>query len=96
MRVDEWFALAVRVVGIVLLLIPGLGLLLDGLLFKLGYFNAPDTTPRYYLIYGTAQVVAGLYLIRGASLLVEFAYPTEAEDEVEDSEKIEPDNSGNS
>jgi hypothetical protein len=93
-RIDEWFALAVRIVGIVLLLIPGLGLLLDGLLLKLGYFNAPDTTPRYYVIYGTAQVVAGLYLIRGASLLVEFAYPTEDEDEADDSEKTEPDNSG--
>ncbi len=30
---------------------------------RLGYFNLPETHPAYYLIYGTAQVVAGLYLI---------------------------------
>ena len=81
MRVEDWFALGVRVVGIAVL-IPGLGLLLDSLLLKLGYFNAPDTHPAYYVIYGAAQVIAGLYLIRGASFLVGFAYAREDEDEV--------------
>ncbi len=80
MKVEDWFAFAVRVVGITIL-IPGLGLLLDSLLLKLGYFNLPDTHPSYYLIYGTAQVVAGLYLLWGAPFLVTFAYPIE--DEVE-------------
>ena len=79
MRAEDWFAIAVRAVGIIVL-IPGLGLLLDSLLLKFGYFNAPDTQPAYYLIYGAAQVIAGLYLIRGASFLVEFAYPREVED----------------
>jgi len=86
MRVEDWFALGVRVVGIAVL-IPGLGLLLDSLLLKLGYFNAPDTHPAYYVIYGAAQVIAGLYLIRGASSLVGFAYPREDEDEVAAQEK---------
>jgi len=88
MRVEDWFALAVRVVGITIL-IPGLGTLLDALLLKLGYFQYPDTSPAYHVIYGAAQVIAGLYLIRGAPFLVGFAYPREDEDEVGAEEKIE-------
>ena len=87
MRIESWFALAVRVVGIALLLIPGLGALLDSLLLKLGYFNLPDTQPAYLLIYGAAQVVAGLFLIRGAPFLVEFAYSNQDDDEVGVAEK---------
>lgn len=86
MRVQDWFALALRVVGIAVL-IPGLGLLLDSLLLKLGYFDAPDTHPAYYLISGAAQVIAGLYLIKGAPFLVGFAYASEDEDEVDAQEK---------
>ena len=80
MRVDDWFSLGVRVVGITVL-VAGLGLLLDSLLLKLGYFNLLDTHPAYYLIYGAAQVIAGLYLIRGAPFLVGFAFPREDDDE---------------
>jgi hypothetical protein len=80
MRIADWFALAVRVGGI-WLLVSGLGLLLDSSLFKLGYFNYLESSPGYFLICGLAQVLAGLYLVRGAPQLVEFAYPTE--DEVE-------------
>jgi hypothetical protein len=83
MKIEDWFALAVRVVGIAILLIPGLWLLLDGLLFRLGYFNSPDTHLGYYLVYGGAQVAAGLYLLRGAPFLIDFAYPTTDEGEVE-------------
>ena len=86
MKVEDWFALAVRVVGITVL-IPGLGLLLDSLLLRLGYFNAPETQPAYYLIYGAAQVLVGLYLIRGPSFLVEFAYDKEDEDQVASQEE---------
>ena len=80
MQIEDWFALAVRVVG-VWLLISGLGLLLDSSLFKLGYFSYLDSSPGYYLISGLAQVLAGLYLVRGAPQLVAFACPTEEEDE---------------
>lgn len=44
MKVDDWFSLGVRVVGITVL-IAGLGVLLDSLLLKLGYFNLLDTHP---------------------------------------------------
>jgi hypothetical protein len=87
MKTEDWFALAVRVVGIAILLIPGLGSLLDALLLRLGYFSAPDTHPAYYLIYGAAQVAVGLYLIRGAPFLVGFAYPTDDEEEIDSEQK---------
>jgi hypothetical protein len=80
MRVEDWFSVALRVVG-VLILVSGLGLLLDSLLLKLGYFFYPDSSPGYYLIAGSAQVAVGIYLARGAPLLLAFAYPTEDEDE---------------
>jgi hypothetical protein len=76
MEAEDWFAVAVRVVGVVIL-VAGLGLLLDSLLFKLGYFFYPDSSPGYYLIAGMAQVIIGMYLARGAPLLAEFAFPIE-------------------
>ena len=81
MKAEDWFAVAVRVVGVVIF-VPGLGLLLDYLLQRLGYFSVVDTHPFYYLIFGCAQVLAGIYLIRGAPFLVGFAYPRDVEDEV--------------
>ena len=89
MRIEGWFALAVRVVGIALLLIPGLLTLLDSLLLKLGYFDLPGTQPSYYLVYGTVQVIVGLYLIRGAPFLVNLAYPLGDEDEGEAEDEVE-------
>ena len=83
MKSEDWFALAVRVVGMAILLIPGLGLLLDAFLLRLGYFTSPETHPAYFLIYGAAQVALALYLIRGAPSLIAFAYPTEVDEEVE-------------
>ena len=80
MEAEDWFAVALRVVGVVIL-VSGLGILLDSLLFKLGYFFYPDSSAGYYLIAGSAQVVVGIYLARGAPLLAEFAYPIEAEEE---------------
>ena len=93
MRVQDWFAFAVRIVGIVLLLIPGLLSLLDSLLLKLGYYSLPDTHPGYFAIYGVAQVVIGLILIRGAPSLVDFAYPTRDDDETDAQDDVEPDTS---
>lgn len=80
MEAEDWFAIALRVVGVVTL-VSGLGLLLDSLLFKLGYFSYPDSSPAYYLIAGMAQIVIGIYLARGAPLLAEFAFPIEDESE---------------
>lgn len=80
MRIDDWLALALRIIG-ALLLIYGLQYLLDALLFYLGYFTYPDSTTGYYLISGLTYVFIGLYLLRGAPLLVRFSYPEEEADE---------------
>jgi hypothetical protein len=80
MRVEEWFALAIRVIGVAVFLY-GIGYLLDSSLFHLGYFNYPESSPGYYVIAGIAYGVAGLYLIRGAPHIVRFAYPADEEKE---------------
>ena len=82
MRAEEWFALALRIVGVIVLL-HGTGYLLDSSLFRLGYFNYPETTPAYYLIAGIAYTVVGLCLIRFAPHIVDFVYPPETDEERE-------------
>ena len=88
MGAKDWFTLALRIVGVVLLLY-GLRDLVDHLLYQLGYFNWPDVSPRYFVAVGAIQICAGLYLVRGAPLLVGFAFPGAAEgveDEAQDAE----------
>lgn len=82
MRAEEWFMLAVRIVGVVIFLY-GVGYILDGSLFHLGFFNFQESSPAYYLIAGISYGIVGLYLMRGAPHIVRFAYPAE-EDEEED------------
>ena len=82
MTAKEWFELALRVVGVVVLLY-GVGYLVDSSLFRLGYFSYPDTTAGYYFINGIAYTVVGLFLLRGAPYLVGFAYPPEADEKSE-------------
>ena len=85
MRVEEWFSLALKVIGVVIFLY-GSGYLLDGSLFHLGYFNYPESSPGYYGAAGLAYVIVGLYLMRGASSIVRFAYPPEEEENNEEEE----------
>ena len=80
MGAQDWFALAVRVVGL-MTLITGLATLLDGFLLKLGYFTHIESSPAYYTIVGIANLVGGLCLILGAPVVVGFAYPREDEDQ---------------
>ncbi len=84
MRVEEWFALALRVIGIIYFLY-GAGYLLDGSLFRLGYFHYPESSSGYYIITGLFQCSVALFFIRGAAGIVRFAYPLfEPDDSVED------------
>ena len=85
MRVEEWYALALSVIGVVIFLY-GLGYLLDGSLFHLNYFNYPESSPGYYWVAGLSYVVVGLYLMRGASSIVRFAYPPEEQENDMDEE----------
>ena len=83
MLAEDWFAIAVRVIGVTTI-ISGMTWLLDGLLLKLGYFVHMESTPGYYLIFGLAQLALGLYFVRGAQSLVRFCYPG-----VDQEEKVE-------
>jgi hypothetical protein len=87
MRLEDWFALAVRVIG-VLIFLYGIGHLLDSFLFRLGYFNYPESSPGYYVIAKLSYVFVGLYLIRGAPQLVRFAYPIKEDEEKADQQDV--------
>jgi hypothetical protein len=80
MKANEYFVIALRVIGVVWVLY-GLRELLDALLLSLGYFTQMDTSPRYYVVGGLFSFLAGLFLIRGAPLLAGFAFPDEEEEE---------------
>ena len=80
MGAKDWFTLALRIVGVVLLLY-GLRDLVDHMLYQFGYFNWSDVSPRYFVALGAIQLGAGLYLVRGAPLLARFAFPETPGDE---------------
>lgn len=96
MKAEDWFGVALRLVGLIALL-HGLRDLVDHLLYRLGYFSFPETSPRYYVVMGLAQVFVGLYLLRGAPPLVRFAFPGardedshEAADDLDDDDGAPP------
>lgn len=80
MKADEYFVIALRVIGVVWVLY-GLRELLDALLLSLGYFTQLEISPRYYVVGGLFSFLAGLFLIGGAPLLAGFAFPEEEESE---------------
>lgn len=73
MNAKNYFSLALRVIGF-LTLAHGLRDLLDYGLILLGY-TSTHSAFAYYLILGLLYCVVGLYLLRGAPLIVNFAYP---------------------
>lgn len=83
MKANDYFGVAIRVVGVVMVLY-GLRDLLDALLLVLGYFTLMDTNPKYYVVMGLASFLVGLYFVRGAGLLVDFAFPDEKEDSADE------------
>jgi hypothetical protein len=73
MNAKDYFSLALRVIGF-LTLAHGLRDLLDYGLMLLGY-TSTHSALAYYLILGLLYSGVGLYLLRGAPLIVKFAYP---------------------
>ena len=73
MESKDYFSLALRIIGF-LTVAHGLRDLLDFALILLGYTNTRSAI-AYYLILGLLYSVVGLYLLRGAPLIVKFAYP---------------------
>lgn len=82
----EWFAVAIRVLGAILVLY-GLAFLMDSLLFRVGYVTYLDVSQLYYVIWGLSYGAVGLYLLRGAPLIVYFAFPEDDEDEDDSDEE---------
>jgi len=63
MKAKEQFALALRVIGVL------------GIIYVLRAFVRSPLPEVVVLVVRVACAVCGLYLIRGAPLLVKFAYP---------------------
>ena len=75
MEPKDYFSLALRIIGF-LSLAHGLRDLVDFALMLLNY-TSTHSSFGYYLILGLLYCVVGVYLLRGASLIVRFAYPPE-------------------
>jgi hypothetical protein len=74
MEPKDYFSLALRIIGF-LTLAHGLRDLVDFALLLLNYTNTHSSF-SYYLFLGLLYAVVGVYLLRGAPLIVSFAYPT--------------------
>lgn len=88
MKPKEYFALALRIIGI-LIIAYGIRDIVDFGLGLLGYFILQRTTYSYLLIIGIAYLFVGLYFLRGASLIVRFAYPEKLESESNKSDSLD-------
>jgi hypothetical protein len=82
MKSKDYFTLAVRIIGF-LTLAHGFRDLVDYGLILLGY-TSTHSAFSYYLILGLLYSVVGLYLLRGAPLVVNFAYPRREREAPED------------
>lgn len=81
---SDYFALALRIFGVVIFAV-GFRQLISVLLAYFNYQPFEESYFRYDIIIGLGEVFAGLYLIRrGAPLIVEYAYPDEDEEFVEE------------
>ena len=63
MKPQEQFALALRIIGVL------------GMIYIVRSFVRHPLPPNLALIGRVASILIGAYLIRGAQLLVKFAYP---------------------
>jgi len=78
----KYFKLVLRTVGL-LVCLDGLDYLREFVLIQTGYITLERTSPTLYFANAAAYIIVGLYLIRGASHFMRFAFPTE---EIEDNE----------
>ena len=74
MEAKDYFSLALKIIGF-LTLAHGLRDLVDFALMLLNY-TSTHSSFGYYLILGLLYSIVGIYLLRGAPLIVRFAYPT--------------------
>lgn len=89
LKPKEYFALAVRIIGVVVTLY-GVRYLADFSLGQMGYFTLQKTDYAYYLVLGIGFLIVGVYLLRGAPWVVNHTYPDdEATEEKAENESNE-------
>ena len=88
MESKNYFSLALRIIGF-LTLAHGLRDLLDYALILLNY-TTTHSSFGYYLILGLLYSIVGLYLLRGAPLIVRFAYLPGRDDAPDDDVDDDP------
>ena len=88
MTPKDWFAIGVRILGVVVL-VYGMWDLVNAGLIHYEYWKTTDTSSGYYVIVGCATIIMGLYLAGGASHLVNFAYPDEKEADEQPADPVE-------
>lgn len=76
MKPRDLFDVAVRTLGAVVVVF-GLWDLANAALFYTDYWRHIDMSSQYYLIFGWVSIAIGLFLMRAASVLVNFAYDVE-------------------
>lgn len=82
MNAKDWFSVAIRVIGL-LSFGRGFNDLLYVIVRELGITDSSITASKVdgNLLYGIVYFFGGLYLLRGAKLLVDFAFPGKVEPE---------------
>jgi hypothetical protein len=77
----NYFQLAVRIIGLIVCLY-GLDYLREFVAIQMGFWSLERTSPVPYFASAAAFLIVGLYLLRGASHFMRYAFP---EDDVEGS-----------
>jgi len=79
MNQKDLFQVVIRAAGLIVLLY-GLEYMYEAVLNQFGYHEVRDARlARLYAARGILQIIVGLILVRGASPLVAFAFPSEPE-----------------
>jgi hypothetical protein len=97
MKAKDIFGLAIRLLGLGLC-INGADNLSEFIAVQIGYFTLQRTDPTYYFVLGVAEIIVGLYFLRGAPHFVRYAYPDddvpEPPDEIADDGADDPGRAG--
>ena len=80
MKPKHAFGVAVRIIGLIVILVAVLYFISGFILLVDPHFR-PNVSPAWhYLVDGVVEILVGLYLLRGARHIVRFAYPDEPSD----------------
>ncbi len=75
MKPQQAFGVAVRVIGLIVVLVSIL-YLVSALVVCIDPTFRPNLPPAWhYLLDGVVELLVGLYLLRGAALVIRFAFP---------------------